>query len=116
MFQRKCVVLIYHRVKDLEVDTQMLAVSPNHFEKQIEYLKANYKILSLQELISCLNKKRIPNKSVVITFDDGYADNLHEAAPVLVKYNIPATIFISSGMIDSNLEFWWDSLEYIFLS
>lgn len=116
LFQAKCVVLIYHRVKDLELDAQMLAVSPAHFEKQIEYLKTNYKILSLQELIGCLNKKRIPNKSIVITFDDGYADNLYQAAPILVKYNTPATIFISSGMIDSGLEFWWDSLEYIFLA
>lgn len=94
----------------------MLAVSPSNFEKQIEYLKANYKILSLQELIIYLNKRRIPNESIVITFDDGYADNLYEAASILVKHNTAATIFITGGMIDSNVEFWWDSLEYIFLS
>jgi peptidoglycan/xylan/chitin deacetylase (PgdA/CDA1 family) len=116
LFQGNCVVLIYHRVTDVQNDPQMLAVSPAHFEDQLVYLKQNYKILSLDELILCLHKKKIPSKSIVITFDDGYADNLYLASPILSKHNLPATIFITSGMIESKREFWWDSLENIFLA
>lgn len=109
-------VLIYHRVKNLDSDPQMLAVSPQNFEKQIAFLKENFNVISLQELIRCLSLKTIPDQSVVITFDDGYADNLLEASPILMKFDVPATIFVSSGMIETEYEFWWDSLDDIFLS
>jgi peptidoglycan/xylan/chitin deacetylase (PgdA/CDA1 family) len=48
---------------------------------------------------------------VVLTFDDGYADNLWNARPLLEKYEIPATVFVTSGSLDSSREFWWDDLE-----
>ena len=114
MFQKNCIVLIYHRVTELKNDPQLLAVNPSNFEDQIKYLKENYNILSLKELIECLKKKKVPSKSVVITFDDGYLDNYNQAYPILKRYQVPATIFVSSGMISSNREFWWNELEYIF--
>ena len=57
-----------------------------------------------------------PQRSVVVTFDDGYADNFHAAREVLEANDIPATVFVTSGMVDSQKEFWWDELERIFLS
>jgi peptidoglycan/xylan/chitin deacetylase (PgdA/CDA1 family) len=52
---------------------------------------------------------------VVLTFDDGYADNLWNAKPLLEKYEMPATFFVTSGSLDSPIEFWWDDLERILL-
>ena len=49
----------------------------------------------------------------MITFDDGYADNLYEAAPLLERFGIPATFFIVSGYVGGSREFWWDELERI---
>jgi peptidoglycan/xylan/chitin deacetylase (PgdA/CDA1 family) len=52
---------------------------------------------------------------VALTFDDGYADNLYAAKPLLEKFNIPATMFVASGHIGHEREFWWDELEKIIL-
>ena len=52
---------------------------------------------------------------VVITFDDGYADNFHEALPLLREADCPATVFVTAGKIDDEEEFWWDELERLIL-
>jgi peptidoglycan/xylan/chitin deacetylase (PgdA/CDA1 family) len=52
---------------------------------------------------------------VVVTFDDGYADNLYNAKPLLERHDIPATIFLPSGLIGGEREFWWDELDRLLL-
>lgn len=112
----KCAVLIFHRVYDLEKDPQLLTVNLRNFEDQVKHLKENYNVISLQSLIHKLTgHKKIPGNSVVITFDDGYADNYLYAFPILEKYKVPATIFVTSGHIDKPKEYWWNELERIFL-
>ncbi len=51
-----------------------------------------------------------------MTFDDGYADNLHVALPLLERYQIPATVFVTSAAVGRQREFWWDELEKVLLS
>lgn len=109
------IVLIYHRVANLTSDPQLLAVSPKKFEDQIKYLKKRFNVISLQQLVKDLSKGRLTDNSVVITFDDGYADNLYNAKPILEKYGVPATVFVTADMVDSDREYWWDNLERIFL-
>ena len=108
-------VLIYHRVFDLEADPQSLAVSPHRFDAQIQYLKTHFSIIPLTEMVARLTKRESINSSIAITFDDGYADNLYYAKPILEKYHVPATFFITASLIGSSREFWWDELERIFL-
>lgn len=108
-------ILCYHRVAELETDPQLLAVSPHHFEQHLEFLSKNANLMSLTDLVQSLLKKNIPNQAVAITFDDGYSDNLHEASPILRKYNAPATFFVTTDFMDSTTEFWWDELEQILL-
>jgi peptidoglycan/xylan/chitin deacetylase (PgdA/CDA1 family) len=50
---------------------------------------------------------------VILTFDDGYADNLLVAKPHLEAYDVPATVFVSSGFLGGGREFWWDRLERV---
>lgn len=104
------IVLLYHRVADLETDPQLLAVSLSNFEKHMQYLKENHPILRFED-----DWGKVKKPSVVITFDDGYLDNYLNAKPILEKYQIPATIFVASGNIGSDKEFWWDDLERIIL-
>lgn len=111
----KAVILIYHRVYHFENDPQLLAVTPKRFEAQIKHLKENYHVLSLQQLVCHLKKGKVPDNAVVITFDDGYADNLYFAKPILEKYNVPATVFVTAGMLGRNTEYWCDELERIFM-
>lgn len=109
-FDAPIIVLLYHRVANLDIDFQQLAVSIENFDDQMAYLKNNFPILRFED-----NWNNINTPSVVITFDDGYFDNYKNALPILEKYKLPATIFISTGQIGSNREFWWDDLERIIL-
>lgn len=111
-----CAVLLYHRVVDLATDPQLLAVSPKNFDKQLNILKSKYNLLTISEFENLITtNKKIPNKSVVITFDDGYADNFTEALPILEKHKAQAIFYISTGNIETNKEFWWDELERLLL-
>jgi peptidoglycan/xylan/chitin deacetylase (PgdA/CDA1 family) len=58
-----------------------------------------------------LDRGRVPARTVVVTFDDGYADLATEVAPRLEKAGVPATVFLVSRAVDRNREFWWDGLE-----
>jgi len=107
-------ILVYHRVGIFQDKWSISTIAVLEFEKQMKYLKKTYNILDLEELVSLIKeKKAIPKKTVVITFDDGYLDNYTFAFPILKKYKIPATIFLTTGYVGSNKIFWWDKLGYI---
>jgi len=106
---------MYHRVIDLTTDPQLLCVAPANFQQHLEVLARNYHPLSLTELATALRSGNLPNRSVCVTFDDGYADNLENAAPLLTRYGVPATVFVTSGVLGQQREFWWDELERIVL-
>ncbi|MGB3512084.1 MAG: polysaccharide deacetylase family protein [Microcoleaceae cyanobacterium] len=108
-------ILLYHRVTVLDSDPQLLSVSPQNFAEHLQILSKSYHLVSLRELVKQLCEGQVKHHSVAITFDDGYADNLHEAKPLLEKYGIPATVFVTAGKIGQNQEFWWDDLERILL-
>lgn len=107
----KAVVLTYHRVATLLHDPLMLAVSPQHFDEQLNHLKQNFEIVSLKELIARLRSRSLRGKELAITFDDGYIDNMIEALPIARIHNVPITIFVTSGILDSTFSFPWDK-EY----
>lgn len=105
-----CLILTYHRVFDLKSDPHEIAVSKENFKKQMTYIKNRYNVITLDQLIDHKKTKSLPKKSIIITFDDGYVDNLINAVPVLEELQIPATIYIATDYIDSNSPFWWDLL------
>jgi len=112
---RRAVVLLYHRVTDLESDPQLLAVSPTNFAAHLEIIRDNCRPLVLQELGAAITQKRIPHRGVVVTFDDGYADNLTIAKPLMERFQVPGTVFVSSGALDKAWPFWWDELAWLLL-
>jgi peptidoglycan/xylan/chitin deacetylase (PgdA/CDA1 family) len=87
-------ILMYHSIdKEKLKRLKGIRVSPKNFEKQIAYLSKNrYKSYTLCEMIE--QRENLDSKSIVITFDDGYKDNLTNALPILKKYNFKATVFI----------------------
>ena len=101
-------VLLYHRVCKLSLDIWQLAITPEVFEAHIRFFKENYNILRFED-----DWDNTETPSLVITFDDGYADNYLYALPILEKYQVPATIFVSTGNLGTDREFWWDELERI---
>ena len=78
-------VLYYHRVYEKQCDINLLCVSPKMFEQQMKYLKKNFNILRFEE-----DWTKSDRDSVVITFDDGYLDNLTFALSVLEQLQNPA--------------------------
>lgn len=76
-------------------------VSESAFEAQLGYLRRTASVLPLGEAAMRLRSNSLPPRPVCITFDDGYANNVQAAYPLLRKYEMPATIFVSSGYVDS---------------
>ncbi len=101
-------ILYYHRINDIQNDRHLLCVTPENFEQQLKFLKHNYNILRFEE-----DWSQTDRDSIVITFDDGYMDNLTHALPILEGENIPATVFVSTGNMEKNCELWWDELETV---
>src|ERR671911_253439 len=95
----KVLILVYHRVTSTQSDPWHLAVTPHHFVEQLTILRRYSNPITLQRLSQVLL----------------LADNLHEAKPALECHNIPATVFLTTGYIGSNHEFWWDELERVLL-
>lgn len=114
-FEPKALVLVYHRISDPPCDPLLLSVNKKNFCGHLEVLKKYYRPIYLEELNIYFKKGRIPNKAVIITFDDGYCDNLYNAMPFLNRYGIPATIFVTTGYMDKQREYWWDKLGRLFL-
>lgn len=95
------IILLYHNID---------SSSKHNFEKQMQFIKKHMQPISLNKLIDYLIKKKpFPPKSIVITLDDGYENFYHYAYPILKKYQIPATIFLVTGYIDTAKNFWWDN-------
>ena len=108
------VILMYHRIANAETDPWSICVSPKNFADQLEALRRNRRIISLRQLVSDLQEHRLSPDMAAITFDDGYSDNFHIAAPLLERFSIPATFFLATGYIGRR-EFWWDELERLVL-
>ena len=102
-------ILGYHRVTNIRNDAYDVCVTPDNFAQQMDALSKYANPVHLSQLIEHLMTGSLPPRTVAVTFDDGYADNLYQAKPILEKYGVPATIFVCSGYLGG--EFWWDELE-----
>ena len=94
-------VLNYHQINDR--DENALTVHTDQFEAQMKYLaEEGYHVITPEEMIKAWeNGEKLPEKPVIITFDDGYADNYRNAFPILQKYNLKATIFLISDYVST---------------
>jgi peptidoglycan/xylan/chitin deacetylase (PgdA/CDA1 family) len=101
-------ILYYHRVND-DNDPFFPAISTALFEQEMRFLRKHHKVVSLAEVLECL-KGNCKHPVVAITFDDGYEDNYRNAFPVLDRYGIPATIFLTTGSIDAPEPLWFEQL------
>ena len=92
-FKKRVPILMYHRIANVGGDRN--ALPPDKFEEQLLFLASHgYQTVTLKELYDSLaTKKTLPPKSVVLTFDDGYKDNITTALPLLQKYKMVATVF-----------------------
>jgi peptidoglycan/xylan/chitin deacetylase (PgdA/CDA1 family) len=114
-FASRALILAYHRVNESPSDPQLLSVAPQRFAEHLECLRKAYRPTRLRQLVRALRDGTIPHGAVVLTFDDGYADNLHHARPLLERYDVPATVFVTTGCVGHDRELWWDELDRLLL-
>ena len=113
--KQKPLILLYHRIADEPIDPWGLAVSPDHFEEHLGVLRRTRQPFPLLEFVRGLQEGTLPPNAVAVTFDDGYVDNLVSGKPRLAVADVPATVFLTTGYVNSSREFWWDELTRLLL-
>jgi len=108
-FNTRLSILIYHRVL-----AQPDPLAPDEddtkiFDQKMSWLSSYFKIMPLHEAVQKLRQDKLPPCTACITFDDGYADNATIALPILQKYGISATFFVSTGFLDGG-RMWNDTI------
>lgn len=99
--KNKLAVLIYHRVRVDDDPLTPYDITVEQFESEIALLSRYFNVLSLETALDYLQSNALPERSVCITFDDGYMDQLTIAVPVLRKYGLTATFFVPTGYLES---------------
>ena len=105
---RTGVVVAFHRVHE-DRDVYGLSVDRRTFRQYCEFFRRHFRVLPLGELVAKLERGEPIDRHLAITFDDGYRDNFDNAVPVLEKLSLPATFFVVSQWIGSNVVPWWEA-------
>jgi len=107
--------LCYHSVVSNDVPRNSrtdIAVTVRNFEQQLALIRERFHPVSLRDIEqACFQGKTLPKHAVFVTFDDGYRNNLTLAAPLLKKYEIPATVFVSTGYIEKTDLLWTQEIR-----
>lgn len=113
-------ILAYHRVIPTDaldsypLDPELISATPAQFEWQMRHIRQHLNPVSLRDIIAHLDAGiPLPHSAVAVTFDDGFADTYRYAFPILKRYGIPATIFVSTGYVDSQEPFWFELAAYL---
>jgi peptidoglycan/xylan/chitin deacetylase (PgdA/CDA1 family) len=99
-------ILCYHRVDDRLKDNVTLGLE--QFDQQIALLKRHYQVVRADAIVRGEIDRSSARPIVAVTFDDGYLDNYANAHPILKKHGVPATFFVSTGIVDTDREFQHD--------
>ena len=110
---------MYHYVRDLRnsryPDIKGLYI--NLFKEQVDYMRKNYNIITMEEVIHCIdNEVKIPDKSVLLTFDDAYSDHYANVFPILDKYKIQGSFYAPSKAITENTVLDVNKIHFILAS
>ncbi len=92
------------------VDPWGLCVSPERFAEQLLVLRRTADLVPLNVIVNAQSDRDLPDRPIAITFDDGYADNLIHALPIIENLRVPATVFVTTSFLDVSGEVWSDEL------
>lgn len=100
---RRLTVLAYHGVND-----------PACFEEQLRYLVRNMHPVSLSEILGAVRgRHQLPERAVLLTFDDGERSVLEQGCALLTQYNVPAVVFVVTGLLNTQLPYWWVEVKHL---
>ena len=105
-------ILMYHRFSDQPCGGR---VSRDRFREQVAYIRRFYKPMTLSQLVQhVFESGDVPKNAIVITVDDGYRDFHDVAWPILKEFNVPATLFVTTGFVNGDLWLWPDQVSWLF--
>lgn len=112
----RALVLRYHAITEGGADVPYAApdvcLSADAFRLQMAFVRRAYSVVSLDQLVDAVRSGRaLPPRAVAITFDDGYADNHRLAAPILDRYGLTATVYVSTGPLDGGPPLWMAAIR-----
>lgn len=96
---------MYHYTRDLVHSRypEIKGLAYDMFEKQLQFFKENFSVVTMQDVIEALNGKQLPLNALLLTFDDGYIDNYTVAMPLLKKYGMQGSFFIPGKTFTENV-------------
>jgi peptidoglycan/xylan/chitin deacetylase (PgdA/CDA1 family) len=117
---RELPILAYHRVLDMGLedsfpfDPELVSASVADFKWQMEFIRDRYDPISFHTVLDWIaGNAELPQRPIIVTFDDGYDDNFYHAFPILRSLGIPATIFVSTGYVGTSEPFWFDFVAHV---
>lgn len=102
-------ILIFHRVHRNTDNIFLREPDAARFDHLMRFVAPTYRVMTLGKALTCLAQDNLPPRALVITFDDGYADNADVALPILQRYGLTASFFVSTGFLDGG-RMWNDSV------
>jgi peptidoglycan/xylan/chitin deacetylase (PgdA/CDA1 family) len=102
-------ILMYHRILPDDIH----AISPAVFADQMAYLKQHFRVISVNQLVEELCRGQFRPYTVALTFDDGHEDFYSQAWPILQRYDLPASLYVTTGFIDRTCWLWPDLLRFL---
>lgn len=113
----RLVVLTWHRVDDPartdSLNPSLVSAVPSAFASQVRLIADRFRPVALEDVLEAFDGgRRLPPRSVLLTFDDAYRDFATEAWPVLRRAGVPATLFVPTAYPDSGIGFWWDRIHH----
>jgi peptidoglycan/xylan/chitin deacetylase (PgdA/CDA1 family) len=117
---QRLTVLAYHRITDAMAPgfdhyRKNVSATPEMFERQLAYVTKHFNVIDLFALEAFIKQNTpLPERPLLITFDDGYLDNYSNAFPILRRFDLPAVIFLITGQMDNPALPWWDACAYYF--
>jgi peptidoglycan/xylan/chitin deacetylase (PgdA/CDA1 family) len=96
---------LFHRVSE-EADQQWPPMKPSHFRRIIRYLTQQYAVVPLENFLADPGAFKTKKRLATILFDDGFKDNIEQAAPILASFKCPASFYIVTDCIDRNIPTW----------
>jgi peptidoglycan/xylan/chitin deacetylase (PgdA/CDA1 family) len=103
-------ILVFHRVRPMTDPLFPGEPDARRFDALLELIRSSFRVLPLRAATTALRERSLPPRSLVITFDDGYADNAEVALPLLRRHGLTATFFVSTGFLDAAGCMWNDAL------
>lgn len=113
-------ILTYHGVSndpaESFIDDGLVAPPVQTFEKQMDYMKRHYHVITFHEFFQIINNNQselLDGRKAIITFDDGYKNNYDVVFPILKKRDLRATVFLVTDCIEEGEMFWFEKISFL---